>query len=378
MRAHQKIEKVERFVAGNSVFIRLTTDQGVQGIGESTAFAFPRAVDEVLKSFEPYLIGIDPMDVEKHWLSLYRAMGWRGITLGGAISAIDQALWDIKARIYEAPVWEVLGGRARNGVRAMKVVVGGTIEELVAQSVEAQNEGYTAIKVILHQHEHHLMRHAQKIDDLVTRFGAVRDAVGNTMDIGIELHRNMQPGNSIALIDEIAKFRPLFVEDPIPPDSAIAFGEVAAKVNVPMAAGERNTSIYEFREYIEQGGISFIRPDIGIAGGFTHVRKICAMAEAHHQGVLPHAVPSGPVATMAHVHMGIAAPNWEAQEHMNQDIAPINQMVKAITPLKDGYLYPIDLPGLGMELNDEFLKNAAVSVFPINPDLREDGSVALR
>ena len=212
MRAHQRIEKVERFVAGNSVFVRLTTDQGVQGVGESTAFAFPRAVDEVLKSFEPYLIGIDPMDVEKHWLSLYRALGWRGITLGGAISAIDQALWDIKARIYEAPVWEVLGGRARNGVRAMKVVVGGTLEELVAQSVEAQNEGYTAIKVILHQHEHHLMRHAQKIEDLVIRFGAVREAVGNTMDIGIELHRNMQPGNSIALIDEIAKFRPLFVE----------------------------------------------------------------------------------------------------------------------------------------------------------------------
>ena len=98
MRAHQRIEKVERFVAGNSVFVRLTTDQGVQGVGESTAFAFPRAVDEVLKSFEPYLVGIDPMDVEKHWLSLYRALGWRGITLGGAISAIDQALWDIKAR----------------------------------------------------------------------------------------------------------------------------------------------------------------------------------------------------------------------------------------------------------------------------------------
>ena len=378
MSSRHKIDKVERFVAGHSVFVRLTTDTGVQGVGESTAFAFPRAVDEVVKSFEKYLIGINPMDVEKHWLVLYRALGWRGITLGGAISAIDQALWDIKARIYEAPVWELLGGRSRNGVRAMKVVSGGTMREMVDESMAAQQEGYTAIKVILHQHEHHLMRHAEKIADLVDRFAAIRDSVGNTMDIGIELHRNMQPGNSVALIGELAQFRPLFVEDPIPPDSVLSLGEVSAKVNVPMAAGERNTSIYEFREYIEHAGIAFVRPDIGIAGGFTHVRKICAMAEAHHQGVLPHAVPSGPVATMAHVHMGIAAPNWETQEHVDQNVAPINQMVKTITPLKDGYLYPLDLPGLGMELNDDFLENADVTVFPINPDLREDGSVALR
>lgn len=146
-----------------------------------------------------------------------------------------------------------------------------------------------------------------------------------------------------------------------------------------MAAGERNTSIYEFREYIEHAGLSFVRPDIGLAGGFTHVRKICAMAEAHHQGVLPHAVPSGAIATMAHIHMGLTAPNWEAQEHMYQNVDPIQQMVKRIPIVKEGWLYPFDEPGLGMEINDAFFAtNPSVTVHGVKADLREDGSVALR
>lgn len=379
MKSAARIAKVEVFAAGISCFVRLTTEDGVQGVGESTAFAYPNAVAEIIRNFEPFLIGADAHDVEQNWLKMYRALGWRGLMLGGAISAIDQAMWDIRARVFETPVWHLLGGRSRKAVRGMKVVFGNTKEELINDSLKAQNEGYTAIKIILHQHDHHQMRHAQKIADLVDRMASLRDAVGNTLDIGVELHRNMQPGNSVALIEELMPYRPLFVEDPIPPDSVLSFAEVSAKVRTPMAAGERNTSIYEFREYIEHAGLAFVRPDIGIAGGFTHVRKICAMAEAHHQGILPHAVPSGAIATMAHIHMGITAPNWEAQEHVDQNVDPIQQMVKRIPVVKDGWLYPFDEPGLGMELNDAyFATNPPVTVFPIKPDLREDGSVALR
>jgi galactonate dehydratase len=379
MKTVARIAKVETFVAGMSCFVRLTTEDGIQGVGESTAFAFPKNVAEVIKSYEGFLIGANAHDVEANWLKMYRALGWRGLTMGGAISAIDQACWDIRGRTYETPVWNLLGGRSRKAVRGMKVVWGLTKEDLIKDSLAAQNEGYTAIKVILHQHEHHGMRHAQKIEDLVNRMAELRDAVGNTLDIGVELHRNMQPGNSIALIKELMKFRPLFVEDPVPPDSVLSFGEVSAKVDTPMAAGERNTSIYEFREYIEHAGLSFVRPDIGLAGGFTHVRKICGMAEAHHQGVLPHAVPSGAIATMAHIHLGISVPNWEAQEHVDQNVDPVQQMVKRIPLVKDGWLYPFDEPGLGMEINDAFFAtNPPVVVHGVNPDLREDGSVALR
>ena len=379
MKSAARIAKVEVFAAGMSCFVRLTTEDGIQGVGESTAFAYPNAVAEVIRNFEPFLIGADAHDVEQNWLKMYRALGWRGLMLGGAISAIDQAMWDIRARVFETPVWHLLGGRSRKAVRGMKVVWGVTKEELINDSLKAQKEGYTAIKIILHQHDHHLMRHAEKIADLVDRMASLRDAVGNSLDIGVELHRNMQPGNSIALIEELMPFRPLFVEDPIPPDSVLSFAEVSAKVNTPMAAGERNTSIYEFREYIEHAGLSFVRPDIGIAGGFTHVRKICAMAEAHHQGILPHAVPSGAIATMAHIHLGMTVPNWEAQEHIDQNVDPVQQMVKRIPLVKDGWLYPFDEPGLGMEINDAFFAtNPPVTMHGINPDLREDGSVALR
>jgi galactonate dehydratase len=379
MKSAARIAKVEVFAAGMSCFVRLTTEDGIQGVGESTAFAYPKAVAEVIRNFEPFLIGADAHDVEQNWLKMYRALGWRGLMLGGAISAIDQAMWDIRARVFETPVWHLLGGRSRKAVRGMKVVWGNTKEDLLRDSLMAQKEGYTAIKIILHQHDHHLMRHAEKIADLVDRMASLRDAVGNTLDIGVELHRNMQPGNSIALIEELMPFRPLFVEDPIPPDSVLSFAEVSAKVKTPMAAGERNTSIYEFREYIEHAGLAFVRPDIGIAGGFTHVRKICAMAEAHHQGILPHAVPSGAIATMAHIHLGITVPNWEAQEHIDQNVDPVQQMVKRIPLVKDGWLYPFDEPGLGMEINDAFFAtNPPVTMHGINPDLREDGSVALR
>jgi galactonate dehydratase len=379
MKSAARIAKVEVFAAGMSCFVRLTTEDGIQGVGESTAFAYPNAVAEVIRNFEPFLIGADAHDVEQNWLKMYRALGWRGLMLGGAISAIDQAMWDIRARVFETPVWHLLGGRSRKAVRGMKVIWGNTKEDLINDSLKAQKEGYTAIKIILHQHDHHLMRHAEKIADLVDRMASLRDAVGNTLDIGVELHRNMQPGNSIALIEELMPFRPLFVEDPIPPDSVLSFAEVSAKVKTPMAAGERNTSIYEFREYIEHAGLAFVRPDIGIAGGFTHVRKICAMAEAHHQGILPHAVPSGAIATMAHIHLGITVPNWEAQEHIDQNVDPVQQMVKRIPLVKDGWLYPFDEPGLGMEINDAFFAtNPPVTMHGINPDLREDGSVALR
>ena len=379
MKSAARIAKVEVFAAGMSCFVRLTTEDGIQGVGESTAFAYPNAVAEVIRNFEPFLIGADAHDVEQNWLKMYRALGWRGLMLGGAISAIDQAMWDIRARVFETPVWHLLGGRSRKAVRGMKVVWGVTKEELINDSLKAQKEGYTAIKIILHQHDHHLMRHAEKIADLVDRMASLRNAVGNTLDIGVELHRNMQPGNSVALIEELMQFRPLFVEDPIPPDSVLSFAEVSAKVKTPMAAGERNTSIYEFREYIEHAGLAFVRPDIGIAGGFTHVRKICAMAEAHHQGILPHAVPSGAIATMAHIHLGMTVPNWEAQEHVDQNVDPVQQMVKRIPLVKDGWLYPFDEPGLGMEINDAFFAtNPPVTMHGINPDLREDGSVALR
>ncbi|MFW6175138.1 MAG: mandelate racemase/muconate lactonizing enzyme family protein [Chloroflexota bacterium] len=373
-----QIDNLETFIAHNWMFVRISTDTGLQGVGESTFFGWPGAAREVAESFRDYLVGKDPLDVERLWLSLYRNKSMRGQSITGAISAIDQALWDIKGKRFDAPVWQLLGGKARDRVRAMLVLGEGTPEEVAEQAAQAKRDGYTAVKVLLFQHEHHGMRHGDRVGDLARRAELIREAIGWEIDMGIEIHRNMVPGESIVLCQELQRLRPLFVEDPIAPDSVLSFGEVAQKVRVPMAAGERNTTIWEFREYIEHGGIHHVRPDIGVAGGFTHVRKICAMAEAHHQGVIPHAVPSGPVATLAHVHMGIAAPNWEVQEHRPQEGPPWTDVVDRVAVLKNGMFEPPEAPGLGIELDEEGIRKHPPTNRAGGAPLREDGSVALR
>jgi galactonate dehydratase len=373
-----KIERIDTYVAHNWMFVEVTTDTGLKGVGESTFFGFPDATALVAESFGKRLIGQDPFRIEYHNLSLYRAFSMRGMAIGGALSAIDQALWDIKGKHYQAPVWDLLGGRVRDKVRAMLVIPYGTAEEVAAACKKAVGEGYTALKVMVYQPEHHLMAFGAKVKDMVERMALIRETVGWDVEIGIELHRNMALGESIAAIREFEQFRPLFVEDPIPPDSVLSFGEVAQKSRVPMAAGERNTTIWEFREYVEHGGVHHIRPDVGIAGGITGTRKICALAEAHHQGIIPHAVPSGPVATAAQVQLGFAIPNWEVTEHMMQDSAPWTKAVKAIVPVINGHWLPNETPGLGIELDHEGLKTIPVIARVGETNLKTDGSVAFR
>lgn len=375
-----RIDSVEAIPSGGACYARITTDDGLTGIGESTFFAWPPATAEIVRAFAPYLKGKDPLDVEDHWLALYRAYSFRGMAVTGALSAVDQALWDLKGKRFEVPVWQLLGGRVRRAVRAMRVIDTGTTPEVVeAARAAVEEEGYTALKILLFQDEHHGMRQAARIADLVARFAAIRETVGWEIDLGVELHRNMSTGNAVLLCSELSRLRPLFVEDPIPPDSANGLRAFAAKVNVPVAAGERNTTIWEFAEYLERPGVDFVRPDVGIAGGITHVRKICALAEAFHADVLPHAVPSGPVAVAAGVQVGLCTPNWELQEHRPQTGPEWTDIVDSVIRVQDGYLLAPDRPGLGIALDDDGLQKHGAGVSDLSHTARrEDGAVAIR
>ena len=375
-----RIASVEAVPAGRQCYVRLISEDGLVGVGESTVFAWPTAVAEIVKSFSGYLVGKDAIDVEQHWLALYRATSFRGMAITGAISAIDQAMWDLRGKHFEVPVFELLGGRIRRAVRAMRVVDTGTSDAVVAAARHAvEHEGYGALKILLFQGEHHRMRQAARIKDLVDRFAAIREAVGWEVDLGVELHRNMSGGDAVMLCAELQRFRPFFVEDPIPPDSVMSLRMFADKVDVPVAAGERNTTVWEFAEYLERPGVAYVRPDVGVAGGITHVKKICSLAEAFHAGILPHAVPSGPVAVAAHVQLGMCAPTWEAQEHQPQDSPEYTDVVDSVIEVRDGYLLPPDRPGLGIALNDAGLaKYPPRSVDPSHSSLREDGSIAIR
>jgi galactonate dehydratase len=375
-----RIESVEAIPSGGACYVRIVADDGTSGVGESTFFGWPTAVAEIVRSFAAYLEGRDALAVEDHWLALYRALSFRGMAVTGAISAVDQALWDIRGKHFDVPVWQLLGGAARRAVRAMRVVDTGTIDEVVAAARHAvEVDGYTALKILLFQDDHHALRSAARIDDLVARFAAVRETVGWQVDLGAELHRNMHAGDAALLSDELARLRPLFVEDPIPPDSVVALRAFAAKARVPVAAGERNTTIWEFAEYLERPGVAYIRPDVGIAGGITHVRKICALAEAFHAGVLPHAVPSGPVAVAAHVQLGMSVPNWELQEHVPQDEPRWTDIVDRVIEVRDGYLIAPERPGLGIALDDAGLaKHPPTAADPSRTPRGEDGSVSIR
>ena len=371
-----KIESVDTFIAHNWLFVKITTDDGTTGVGESTFFGWPTATREIVHSFREYLVGNDPLPVEHHWLWMFRNKNMRGGAIGGAISAIDQALWDIRGKHFQAPVWSLLGGKVRNQVRAMLVLDTGTPGAVAEEARKAAADGYTAVKVLLFQHDHVSMMHGRRIKDLVERAEAVREAIGWDVDMGIEIHRNMNVGDSIVLVRELEPLRPLFFEDPVPPDSVLSFGEVAAKARIPMTAGERNLNIWEFREYVEHAGVHHIRPDVGVAGGITQMKKICALAEAHHQGIIPHAVPSGPVATAAHVQLGAAVPNWLVQEHRPQEGPPWSNVVKRVPVLENGYLLIPETPGLGIELDE-----AGIDATPIldslgSTALRDDGSVS--
>lgn len=371
------IEKIETFIADTFLFVRITTDNGIQGIGESTFWSFPYAAEAVVNSFKEDLTGQDPLRIEHHWNALYRKYSFRGGALAGAIGAIDEALWDIKGKHYQAPVWDLLGGKVRDKVRAMVLLDGSGKDELAASAARAKADGFTALKHTPFPAEWPQKRYPNLIRECTEIVAAVRETVGWDFDIGVEIHRNMVPSEAIVFAGQIEKFLPYFLEDPIAPDSVLSMGEVAEKIKLPLAAGERNHTIWEFREYVEKAGIHFARPDVSLGGGITHVKKIAAIAESHHQRVIPHNF-LGPVATACCVQLAACTPNWDLQEYVREDGPPRGDVVKQVTQLKDGYLMIPETPGIGVELDEEGMEKHPYRKHGRPAPLRDDGSVALR
>jgi galactonate dehydratase len=266
-----RIERVETFIADTFLFVRITADDGTQGIGESTFWCFPYATEAIVNSFGKDLIGQDPLRIEHLWNSMYRKYSFRGGALASAIGVIDQALWDIKGKHYGAPVWDLLGGRVREKVRAMVLLDGSGRDGLAASAARAKRDGFTAIKLTPFPPEWEKARYPNLIRACVEIVAAVRETIGWEMDMGLEIGRNMVPSEAIVFCQHIERFLPYFIEDPIAPDSVLSMGEVAQKITLPLAVGERNNTIWEFREYSETPGVHFVRPDVSLAGGITHV-----------------------------------------------------------------------------------------------------------
>ena len=379
-----KIERVESILAGKSQIVRVITDTGLIGVGQSACWGYLEATDAVVKKFADYLAGKDPLDIEHHWQYMYRMGPFRGSVVSGAVSAVDIALWDIKGKALEAPVWQLLGGKVRNKIR-LHLLMGGirpgaadqgtTPEGLRLNSRDAAEEGYTAIKTDPLPDGFQSMTLSRLIHDTRENVAAMREGAGLDVDIILEIHRKLTPMNAIALAEQLIEFTPLFYEDPVQIDSIKSQGEIAQRTTLPVANGERMHSIWEFRELFEAGGSQYVRPDLGLGGGITSVKKIAAIAESYHSALVTHNF-LGPVLTAAACNIDTSIPNFLTQEYSMEDEQPFNAIFNSSWKRDGGFIPVPEIPGIGIDLEAESLKSQPyvprdLQVIP----MRTDGSV---
>lgn len=372
-----KIAAVKSILVNGAHFVEITTDTGLVGLGQSGCWSYPEAVHAIIPVFEKYLIGQDPQRIEHHWQHLYRMGPFRGSILGAAVSAVDIALWDIKGQHHQVPIWQLLGGRCRDRIR-LYLLIRGYLEpeQLALQARAAVSDGFTAVKFCPLPSPAGDLPFERLISETVARVAAVRERVGRDVDILIELHRRLTPLLALPLIEAISRFNPLFVEDPIQIDSIVSQAEIARRVSTAVANGERMHTIWEFRELLAHGGSQYLRPDVGLAGGITHCKKIAALGESYHAAVVPHNF-LGPVLTAASAHLDTAVPNFVMQEYSLGDEGPAAVAFEGALKRVGGYLPVPERPGLGVKLKlkeDVWLGPFSSPLHEI--PLRSDGSVA--
>ena len=366
-----RLMRVER---QNWHFVEVETDAGLVGIGEASLEWRERAVAAAVDELSRLLIGQDPNLVEHHWQRMHRHGFWRGgVVLGSAMSGIDQALWDLKGKRLGVPVYDLLGGPTRQRVR-LYTHVGGTSPEQAAEHAQALvARGYTALKMgvpraAVAADERALLR------TTVARVEAVRRAVGEEVDLMLDNHGQLAPGDAIELGRALAPFGLLFFEEPVPPDTPEALARVAAaQLPLRLATGERLFSKWDYRPVLQNGLVDVAQPDICHAGGLTELRKIAAMAEASYIKIAPHN-PNGPVATMASVHLAASIPNFLILEMAQQPLR--DEVQRQGLTVKDGWAELPRLPGLGIELDAEVVAAHPYAPGDYDPAFYSDGSVA--
>ena len=371
-----KIDKIESFFIRNGYVIRIYTDTGISGVGQTACWGYPEAVDSIINTFKKHLIGQNPLRIEHHWQYLYRMGPFRGTALSGALSAVDIALWDIKGKHFDVPIWELLGGNCRDKIRLHLLGGGSTPETMYEAAKAAVEEGFTALKfdpVVGGFQDMTVDRLVKTARDIVA---AAREGGGPDLDLIVEVHRKLTPMNGIVLESALAPFNLYFIEDPIQIDTITTQAELAKRMTTPLAIGERNVSIWEFRELLEAGGPQYVRPDLGLAGGITHCKKIAALAEAYHSAVVTHNF-LGPLITAASLHLDTSIPNFITQEYTKGDESEDFAVYKVAYQREGGYIPIPEAPGLGIELDDSLIeKNPYQPMNTGTTPLREDGSVA--
>lgn len=381
-----KITKVEPLMIDRFLYVRIETDQGITGLGESGTWGQLEASAAAITKYAAYLVGRDPRPIEHHWNVMLRANHFTGGAINGAVSAIDIALWDIKGKLYNVPVWELLGGRMRDKARLYGHVKGRTRQSLIAEAVRLKQEGFTAIghlNPLLDEDETtpYFKTHAQKIEDAAETVRLLREAVGPEVDLCIEIHRRLTPPEAVALARAIEPYKPMFYEDPLRPNDPDAMAWVADHIHIPIATGERFISLYQFQTLLNRRAVAYLRPDVCLCGGITGTKKIAAMAEANDCWIVPHN-PLSLVSTAACLQIAACIPNFAIQEYPTRtpEIEGSGGILGdgIVTGLEEpvaGFMAIPNGPGLGVELVDDVAKQFPARPRPIRMRPHFDGAV---
>src|SRR5207237_8464665 len=314
-----KITSVATIPVDRYLFVQVHTDEGIVGLGEAGTCGFVEAAEQVVSKFALHFVGQDPLRIEHHWQYLYRSTHFRGAAIMGALSAIDIALWDIAGKHFGVPVYALLGGKTRNKARVYYHVLGETIDSLVEGCRAAKARGFTAVGHLSPfgdepREQPYFKTHAAKMGQAIDTVRQYREAVGDSVDLCIEIHRRLTPAEAVVLARGIEPYHPMFYEDPILPDNFDAMAEVARQIAIPIATGERLHTLYEFQMLLARNAVQYVRPDVCMAGGISGTKKIAALAEASHVGVVPHN-PLSPVSTAACLQIAACIPNSPIQQH---------------------------------------------------------------
>lgn len=365
------------------MLLKIETDEGVVGWGEPVIEGRARTVETAVHEFSHYLIGQDPSRINDLWQTMYRAGFYRGgAILMSAIAGIDQALWDIKGKVLGKPVYELLGGLVRDKMKTYSWVGGDRPADVIEGMRKLRAAGFDTFKMNGTE-ELGIIDHAKKVDAAVERVAEIRSAFGYDVEFGLDFHGRVSAPMAKVLLRELEPYRPLFVEEPVLAEQSEYYRQLADGTSITLAAGERMYSRFEFKRVFQEGGLGIVQPDLSHAGGITECVKIAAMAEAYDIVLAPHC-PLGPVALASCLQVDFVSHNAVLQEqsmgiHYNQGGEVLDYVRnKADFRLTDGYIQPLPLPGLGVDVDEERVIAASRNA----PDWRnpvwrhEDGSVA--
>ncbi|KAA3448948.1 galactonate dehydratase [Mesorhizobium sp. SARCC-RB16n] len=346
------------------LFLKIETDAGVTGWGEPVVEGRALTVEAAVKELGDYLIGKDPRLIEDHWTVMHRGGFYRGgPILMSAIAGIDQALWDIKGKALGVPVHELLGGRLRDTIKVYSWIGGDRPAEVAAGAREVVARGFLALKMNGTE-ELQIVDSHDRIDAAVERVAMVREAVGPNIGIAVDFHGRVHRPMARILVKELEPYRLMFIEEPVLSENREALKEIAALGSTPIALGERLYSRWDFKSVFEEGVVDIIQPDLSHAGGITECRKIAAMAEAYDVAVAPHC-PLGPIALAACLQLDAVSYNCFIQEqslgiHYNAGNDLLDYAAnKDVFRYEDGYVTIPDGPGLGVEIDEDYVKERA-------------------